>query len=159
MGKSELLRGFVASSLRDAPYAGMFVVMYESIKRETSEFILVLQEPGSRVAAYFLPNAYSAGIHSFSAGSAGAIATMATHPFDVIKVISFRFSLPSKFLMTLLDEDAGSFRRQIPRLCHDCHQDLEGWSLFFTSSSCVLIIRFTATWCSRFLRRRISPYV
>jgi hypothetical protein len=40
MGKSELLRGFVASSLRDAPYAGLFVVMYESIKRETSEFIV-----------------------------------------------------------------------------------------------------------------------
>jgi len=70
MGKSELLRGFVASSLRDAPYAGLFVVMYESIKRDTT---------------YFLPNAYSAGIHSFSAASAGAIATMATHPFDVIK--------------------------------------------------------------------------
>ncbi|OJA18383.1 hypothetical protein AZE42_00719, partial [Rhizopogon vesiculosus] len=35
MGKSELLRGFVASSLRDAPYAGLFVVMYESIKRDT----------------------------------------------------------------------------------------------------------------------------
>ena len=26
------------------------------------------------------------GVHSFSAASAGAIATMATHPFDVIKV-------------------------------------------------------------------------
>lgn len=28
----------------------------------------------------------SAGVHSFSAAAAGAIATMATHPFDVIKV-------------------------------------------------------------------------
>jgi len=56
----------------------------------------MMQELGSHVAAYFLPNAYSAGIHSFSAASAGAIATMATHPFDVIKVISFKFSLPSK---------------------------------------------------------------
>lgn len=31
----------------------------------------------------------SAGVHSFSAASAGAIATMATHPFDVIKVRQF----------------------------------------------------------------------
>lgn len=70
MGPSELMRGFVASSLRDAPYAGLFVVIYESIKRETT---------------YFIPTAYAVGIHSFSAASAGAVATMATHPFDVIK--------------------------------------------------------------------------
>ncbi|KAG1724771.1 solute carrier family 25 member 38 [Suillus lakei] len=70
MGPPELMRGFVASSLRDAPYAGLFVVIYESIKRETT---------------YLIPTAYAAGIHSFSAASAGAIATMATHPFDVIK--------------------------------------------------------------------------
>ncbi|KIM84030.1 hypothetical protein PILCRDRAFT_68706 [Piloderma croceum F 1598] len=73
LGPSELLRGFVASSLRDAPYAGLFVVFYEVIKRETSQLL----PPTS--------NTYSTGIHSFSAASAGAIATMATHPFDVIK--------------------------------------------------------------------------
>lgn len=38
MGPSELMRGFVASSLRDAPYAGLFVVVYEGLKREASEF-------------------------------------------------------------------------------------------------------------------------
>ncbi|KZP14097.1 mitochondrial carrier [Athelia psychrophila] len=72
-GPNELLRGFFASSLRDAPYAGLFVVFYEGIKRETS--ILLPSTSG----------AYSAGIHGFSAAAAGAIATMATHPFDVIK--------------------------------------------------------------------------
>lgn len=36
-GPSELLRGFLASSLRDAPYAGLFVVFYEGIKRETCQ--------------------------------------------------------------------------------------------------------------------------
>jgi solute carrier family 25 protein 38 len=36
LGPSELLRGFFASSLRDAPYAGIFVVFYEGFKRETS---------------------------------------------------------------------------------------------------------------------------
>jgi len=73
LGPSELLRGFLASSLRDAPYAGLFVVFYEAIKREASQLI----PPTS--------NTHSTGIHSFSAASAGAIATMATHPFDVIK--------------------------------------------------------------------------
>jgi solute carrier family 25, member 38 len=34
-GPQELFRGFVASALRDAPYAGLFVVFYEGIKRET----------------------------------------------------------------------------------------------------------------------------
>jgi len=72
-GPNELLRGFFASSLRDAPYAGLFVMFYEAIKRETS----ILAQPLSGLS--------STAIHSFSAASAGAIATMATHPFDVIK--------------------------------------------------------------------------
>ncbi|KAF8841317.1 solute carrier family 25 member 38 [Paxillus ammoniavirescens] len=70
MGPSELMRGFVASSLRDAPYSGLFVVIYEAVKRESSSIA---------------PSAYATSIHGFSAASAGAIATMATHPFDVIK--------------------------------------------------------------------------
>jgi len=72
-GPHELLRGFLASSLRDAPYAGLFVVFYEGIKREASYLA-----PPSSVS-------HSALIHSVSAASAGAIATMITQPFDVIK--------------------------------------------------------------------------
>lgn len=30
-------------------------------------------------------SAQAAGVHSFAAASAGAIATMVTHPFDVVK--------------------------------------------------------------------------
>lgn len=43
-GPSELLRGFFASALRDAPNAGIFVVFYEGIKREacTNLFYLFL---------------------------------------------------------------------------------------------------------------------
>jgi len=69
-GPSELMRGFVASSLRDAPYAGLFVLLYEAIKREST---------------YLIPSAYATSIHSLSAAAAGGIATLATHPFDVIK--------------------------------------------------------------------------
>ena len=36
-GPSELFRGFTASVLRDAPYAGIFVVFYENIKQESSQ--------------------------------------------------------------------------------------------------------------------------
>ena len=46
-GPSELLRGFLASSLRDAPFAGLFVVFYEGIKHETCTFV-VLCPPGNR---------------------------------------------------------------------------------------------------------------
>lgn len=35
-GPSELLKGFYASALRDAPYAGLFILFYERIKRDTS---------------------------------------------------------------------------------------------------------------------------
>ncbi|KAH8115791.1 mitochondrial carrier domain-containing protein [Phellopilus nigrolimitatus] len=72
-GPSELFKGFVPSAMRDAPYAGIFVAVYESIKRQTSNFT-----SSSSVLS-------STGVHTLSAASAGAIATLATHPFDVIK--------------------------------------------------------------------------
>ncbi|KAJ6543924.1 mitochondrial carrier [Mycena capillaripes] len=73
LGPSELFRGFLASSLRDAPYAGIFVVLYEGIKRQSASIL----RPTS--------DAQSTLLHTASAASAGAIATIATHPFDVIK--------------------------------------------------------------------------
>ncbi|KAI0251467.1 mitochondrial carrier [Lactifluus subvellereus] len=72
-GPSELFRGFLASSLRDAPYAGLFVVFYEGIKSEAASIL----SPSSPLA--------SAALHSGSGAAAGTIATLATHPFDVIK--------------------------------------------------------------------------
>lgn len=72
-GPSELFRGFVASSLRDAPYAGLFILFYEGIKRESSSVFPSTSQT------------HAAALHSISAASAGAIATMMTHPFDVIK--------------------------------------------------------------------------
>ncbi|KAF7301236.1 Mitochondrial glycine transporter [Mycena indigotica] len=72
-GPSELFRGFLASSLRDAPYAGIFVVVYEGIKKQSASAFPSHSET------------QSAFIHTISGASAGAIATMATHPFDVIK--------------------------------------------------------------------------
>ncbi|KAJ7666508.1 solute carrier family 25 member 38 [Mycena rosella] len=73
LGPSELFRGFFASSLRDAPYAGIFVVLYEGIKRQSASVLRPTSDAQSTV------------MHTASAASAGAIATIATHPFDVIK--------------------------------------------------------------------------
>ena len=36
-GPSEMFRGFTASTLRDAPYAGIFVCFYENIKQGISQ--------------------------------------------------------------------------------------------------------------------------
>ncbi|KIY45587.1 mitochondrial carrier [Fistulina hepatica ATCC 64428] len=73
-GPTALFRGFVASALRDAPYAGLFVVFYEGTKREIGECL----SQRRCIAVAFV-------MHSFSGASAGVIATVATHPFDVIK--------------------------------------------------------------------------
>ncbi|KAI0084184.1 solute carrier family 25 member 38 [Irpex rosettiformis] len=72
-GPSELFLGFWPSAIRDAPYAGLFVVFYEIIKQETGKLL----PSNSSVQA--------ASVHSFAAASSGAIATLITHPFDVIK--------------------------------------------------------------------------
>ncbi|KIY73203.1 mitochondrial carrier [Cylindrobasidium torrendii FP15055 ss-10] len=68
MNRSELFRGFLATSLRDAPYAGLFVVFYEGIKRD-----------------FPFPDCPPTMVHSSSGAAAGALATLATHPFDVVK--------------------------------------------------------------------------
>ncbi|KAI0276992.1 mitochondrial carrier [Russula aff. rugulosa BPL654] len=72
-GPSELFRGFLASSLRDAPYAGLFLVSYEAIKHDAASIL-----PPSSPLIY-------AALNSGSAAAAGTFATLVTHPFDVIK--------------------------------------------------------------------------
>ncbi|EPT05528.1 hypothetical protein FOMPIDRAFT_1044854 [Fomitopsis schrenkii] len=72
-GPSELFRGVLATSLRDAPYAGLFVLSYEQLKTELSS----LAKP--------ISSAQSGLVHGLSAASAGALATLVTHPLDVVK--------------------------------------------------------------------------
>ncbi|KAI0723624.1 solute carrier family 25 member 38 [Earliella scabrosa] len=81
-GPSEIFRGAIASSLRDAPYAGIFVVFYEQIKSTMSS--AVSSAPNSPVVAA-VPFSVSAAVNSASAATAGALATLATQPFDVLK--------------------------------------------------------------------------
>lgn len=49
-GPTELFRGVLPSALRDAPYAGLFVVFYESIKSETSEQSPVCERTNSHAS-------------------------------------------------------------------------------------------------------------
>lgn len=72
-GPSELFRGVLAASLRDAPYAGLFVVSYEHFKGELEHFVAPTSSSSSTL------------VYGFAAASAGVVASLATHPFDVVK--------------------------------------------------------------------------
>jgi len=71
-GPRELLRGAGASALRDGPYAGLFLFSYEGVKEFWGRTDLNTSLP---------PTA----IHMSSGAAAGTFATLATHPFDVLK--------------------------------------------------------------------------
>jgi len=73
-GPRELLRGAGASALRDAPYAGLFLYSYELFKRE-------LGEHAQANTHWLTPTVTHAG----AGAMAGTFATLATHPFDVLK--------------------------------------------------------------------------
>jgi len=81
--------------LRDAPYAGLFVVFYEAVKYEAASVV----RPSTPLV--------SAALHGGSAAAAGTIATLATHPFDVIKVLSCS-SRDRAHLHCPTDKDASS---------------------------------------------------
>ncbi|TIA73095.1 hypothetical protein E3P89_00531 [Wallemia ichthyophaga] len=77
-GPRGLLAGFSASALRDAPYAGLYVVLYERMKEYGSH----LQDIGSSSGRH-IP---APVIYSVSGLLAGTSCTLITHPFDVVKV-------------------------------------------------------------------------
>lgn len=90
-GPSQLFRGAAASAMRDAPYAGFFLVSYEHLKRESGEtrFFPIDIWVLSRHAAAFLQPVSSSStvlINAFAGAGAGTAATLVTHPFDVLKV-------------------------------------------------------------------------
>ena len=96
-GPSELFRGVVATSLRDAPYAGLFVLCYEQMKSEICTSIILRFTNNTPMYAWLtaiailakpISSAQSGLVHGLSAASAGALATLATHPLDVVKVCS-----------------------------------------------------------------------
>jgi len=124
-GPSELFRGLLASSLRDAPYAGLLLVFYEGIKQEAASLL-----PPSSPLVY-------AGLHSGSAAAAGTIATLATHPFDVIKTrmqvrSEDKYRGLARTILTVWNEHgvSGFFDGASLRLSRKIFSSAIGWAVY-----------------------------
>lgn len=74
-GMRGLFSGFGATAARDAPYAGLYVLLYEQLKRRFAS----VSAPNGDV-----PTA-SSSINFVSGGLAAGLATTITNPFDAVK--------------------------------------------------------------------------
>lgn len=95
--KTEGIRGFFsgfgATAVRDAPYAGLYVLFYEQSKKRLSRLATKVEEKAGGSAA--LSSSTSAGINFVSGVAAAGLGTTITNPFDAIKT---RLQLmPSKY--------------------------------------------------------------
>lgn len=77
-----LFAGFGATAARDAPYAGLYVLIYEQLKRR-----LAAMAHKDSVGADGTPQAgvSSSSINFVSGASAAGLATAITNPFDAVK--------------------------------------------------------------------------
>jgi len=75
--------GFGATAIRDAPYAGLYVVFYEQFKKRLSSLTLKLSGAGSPEVV--MKGSTSASINFGSGVVAAGLATALTNPFDSIK--------------------------------------------------------------------------
>ncbi|KAK9379054.1 putative mitochondrial transport protein-like protein [Kockiozyma suomiensis] len=80
--------GFGATFVRDVPYAGLYVYMYEHAKVIAPSLVSGLSiydgVQGSETSR-LMPSAISAGVNGACAAVAAASATIATNPFDAVK--------------------------------------------------------------------------
>jgi solute carrier family 25 protein 38 len=85
--RTEGLRGFFsgfgATAMRDAPYAGLYVVFYEQSKKRLS--LLVQEVPLAGEVPVGMRSSTSASINFGSGMLAAGLATAITNPFDAIK--------------------------------------------------------------------------
>lgn len=72
-GPRMLFQGFTATALRDAPYAGIFLVVYEGFKQRLGNILAPESVWGPTLT------------HTVSGAAGGTIATLVTAPFDAIK--------------------------------------------------------------------------
>ncbi|KAF2656557.1 putative solute carrier family 25 member 38 [Lophiostoma macrostomum CBS 122681] len=89
--RTEGLRGFFAgfgaTAVRDAPYAGLYVLFYEQSKRRLSELATRIEETTTPTieTSMRLSSSTSAGINFLSGVAAAGLGTTFTNPFDAIK--------------------------------------------------------------------------
>ncbi|KAL3480601.1 mitochondrial carrier domain-containing protein [Aspergillus californicus] len=83
-GMRGLFSGFGATAARDAPYAGVYVLFYEQLKRYLAT--ATLPKPSSTDADQRLKSVPSStSINFVSGGLAASFATAITNPFDAVK--------------------------------------------------------------------------
>jgi solute carrier family 25 protein 38 len=75
--------GFGATAMRDAPYAGLYVLFYEQFKKRLS--LLAQKVPVSGELSPDMKGSTSASINFGSGMLAAGLATAITNPFDAIK--------------------------------------------------------------------------
>lgn len=68
--------GWGATAIRDAPYAGLYVLFYEHSKKTLSRLYATGRKMDATMAA---------AINTVSGAGAGALATAITNPFDTLK--------------------------------------------------------------------------
>ncbi|QRV72253.1 mitochondrial carrier protein [Ceratobasidium sp. AG-Ba] len=124
-GVRGLWQGFLPSVFRDAPYAGLFVASYEAAKTY-GERRFDTSAPGT-----------AAIMHSGAGMFAGAFATFATHPFDMVKTSMQVRSEPqfSRFITTItaLWREAGVFgffNGMSLRMTRKVCSSAIGWSVY-----------------------------
>ncbi|RAL17219.1 putative mitochondrial carrier protein [Aspergillus homomorphus CBS 101889] len=81
-GVRGLFSGFGATAARDAPYAGLYVLFYEQLKRHLAS--LASSTP-SESQQQPLRSPSSSSINFVSGGLAAGLATAITNPFDAVK--------------------------------------------------------------------------
>lgn len=77
-----LFAGFGATAARDAPYAGLYVLFYEQLKRRLATLSAESNSDGFQGAA---SSSSSPSINFVSGACAAGLATAITNPFDAVK--------------------------------------------------------------------------
>lgn len=84
-GARGFFSGFGATAMRDAPYAGLYVLFYEQSKRRLSAWHEEGRDGASASVAEKMGGSTSAGINFSSGVIAGAACSMISNPFDAVK--------------------------------------------------------------------------
>ncbi|CAG7973345.1 unnamed protein product [Penicillium salamii] len=79
-GLRGLFAGFGATAARDAPYAGLYVLLYEQLKRRLAQMNTKSSSDGTTVSSVS-----SSSINFVSGAAAAGMATAITNPFDAVK--------------------------------------------------------------------------
>jgi solute carrier family 25 protein 38 len=82
-GVKGFFSGFGATAVRDAPYAGLYVLFYEQLKKRLS--LVIHKVPVAEELSIDMKGSTSATINFGSGILAAGLATALTNPFDAIK--------------------------------------------------------------------------